>query len=98
MKTQTLCIYKLTKVIIVSKDKNYIFAAFQIVVPSLKSFNNSQKLLLVDFVPYLYQNHFWCNKSYRMLLTNFGLGKIGMIIVGYVIRKSLIWIIQSHLT
>ena len=40
-KAQVFCIHKLTEVIMVSKDKNVIFAAFQIMAPSLKDFNNS---------------------------------------------------------
>lgn len=40
-KTQTSCIHKLSNVIIVNKDKYIIFIAFQVVVLSYKSFNNS---------------------------------------------------------
>ncbi len=39
-KAQTFHIYELTEVIIVSKDKHLVFAAFQVVASSLKSLNN----------------------------------------------------------
>ena len=41
-KAQIFLIHKLTKVVIVSKDEDLVFAAFQVVASSLKSFNNSQ--------------------------------------------------------
>ncbi len=40
-RAQAFCIHELTEVIIVSKDKDLVFAAFQVVAPSLKGFNNS---------------------------------------------------------
>lgn len=40
-KAQVFCIYILTKVIIVGKNKDFVFAAFQIVALSFKGFNNS---------------------------------------------------------
>ena len=40
-KTQAFSIYELTEVVIVSKDKDLVFAALQVVTPSLKSLNNS---------------------------------------------------------
>ncbi len=40
---QTLCIYESTKVVVVSEDEDLVFAAFQVVTPSLKGFNNSQE-------------------------------------------------------
>ena len=39
-KAQTLCIYKIIKVIVVHKDKNLTLAVFQVILPSLKCFNN----------------------------------------------------------
>ncbi len=41
-KAQAFRIDELTEVIMVSKDEDLVFAAFQVVAPSLKSFNNSQ--------------------------------------------------------
>lgn len=40
-KTQTFCMYELAEVIMVSKDKDFIFIAFQVVTPSLENLNNS---------------------------------------------------------
>ena len=37
---QALYIHETTEVIVVRKDENLIFAAFQIVAPSLECFNN----------------------------------------------------------
>ena len=56
--------YELTKVIIVGKNKNLIFAASQIVIPGFKSFNNSQKLLFMSFVASLSGNYFLRKKTY----------------------------------
>ncbi len=39
-RAQTFYIHESTEVIMVNKDKNLIFATFQIVTPSLKSLNN----------------------------------------------------------
>ena len=36
MKTQTLYIYKLTEIIMVNKNENYLFTAFKIVLPDFK--------------------------------------------------------------
>ncbi len=59
----------------VNKDKNLVFAAFQVVVPSLKRFNDSQELLIMGFVSSHSEDHVSREKGYRMLLTNFGLRK-----------------------
>ncbi len=50
MRAQTFCIYKLMEVVVIHKDKNLVFAAFQVVMLSLKGFNNSQKILVVSLV------------------------------------------------
>ena len=39
-RAQALHIYESTEVIIVSKDEDLVFAAFQVVAPSLKNLNN----------------------------------------------------------
>ena len=49
---QALHIHELTEVIMVRKDKNLMFAAFQIVTSRLKGFDNSQKLTVVGLVSY----------------------------------------------
>ncbi len=51
MKAQVLRIHESTDVIMVSKDKDLVFAAFQVVVPTLKDFNNSRELLIIGFIP-----------------------------------------------
>ena len=38
---QTFCIYEATKVVIICEDKHFILAAFQIVTPYLKGFDDS---------------------------------------------------------
>ena len=38
---QTLRIHEVTKVVMIYKDKNLVFATFQIVTPCFKSFDNS---------------------------------------------------------
>ena len=40
VRAQAFCIHELTKIIIVSKDKDLVFAAFQVVAPSFESLNN----------------------------------------------------------
>lgn len=41
IKAQVLYIYELTEVIIVHKNKNLVFTAFQVVALSLEGFNDS---------------------------------------------------------
>ncbi len=72
-RAQAFCIYESTEVIIVSKDEDLVFAAFQVVAPSLKSFNNSHELLIVDFVLSLSGDHLSKEKGYWVPLANFGL-------------------------
>lgn len=48
----------------VHTNKNFIFASFQIIALSFKGFNNSQKLLIMSFVPYFNKNHLFEKKSY----------------------------------
>lgn len=40
-RAQAFCIYRLMEVIMVSKDKYLIFAAFKVVAPSFEDFNKS---------------------------------------------------------
>ena len=61
---QTLCIYKTTEVIMVRKDKNLMFAAFEIVTPRHESFNDTQKLTVVGLVLYFRYNHFFQKEGY----------------------------------
>ncbi len=45
-----------------------MFAAFQIISPSLEGFNNSQQLPIVGLILSLCQNHLSREKSYRIPL------------------------------
>lgn len=56
-KAQAFSIHELQGIIIVSKNEDLIFAALQVMVPSLKDLNDSQELLVMSFVPRLCQNH-----------------------------------------
>lgn len=56
-KAQILHIYKPTKIIIVDKDKNFMFATFQIVAPDFNSFDNGLKLIIIGFIPCFSQNY-----------------------------------------
>ena len=42
----------------VYKDKNLIFATFQVVTPSLKNLNNGQKLLIIGLIADLNKDYF----------------------------------------
>lgn len=98
LKTQDLDIYESPEVVVISEDEDLVFTAFQVVAPSLKDFNNSQKLLIVDLLPSFDRDYFLREKDYWMPLANFGLREIKMIFVGPMIRKTLIRIIRNHLT
>ncbi len=56
-RAQVFQIPESTEVIMVSKNKDLVFAAFQVVAPSLKGFNNSQELLIVSLVLSLSEDH-----------------------------------------
>ncbi len=64
MRAQAFCIHESTEVIMVSKDEDLIFAALQVVAPSLKGFNDSQELLIVGFVSSLSGDHLSRKKGY----------------------------------
>lgn len=49
-------IYKLRNIIVVDKDKNLIFAIFNIMPPSHKSFIVKQKFLLISFILSFHKN------------------------------------------
>ena len=70
---QALCIYEMTEVIMVRKDENLMLAAFQIVTPRLKGFDNGQKLTVVGRVLYLYRNHFPRKECYSVPLAQIDL-------------------------
>lgn len=60
----------------VNKGENLVFEVFQLVVPSLKGFNDSQELLVESLIVSLGENHFSREKNYRVPLANFRLIKI----------------------
>lgn len=62
-RAEPLSIYKSMQVNVVSKNENLIFIAFSVVTPCFKSFNNSQKLMIVSFVTSFAKNHFLKEKS-----------------------------------
>ena len=70
---QALCIYEATKVVVVCKDQYFVLAAFQIVTPYLKDFDNSKKLALMGLVSSLYRNHFSQKKRYQVALAQIDL-------------------------
>lgn len=63
-KAQVFYIYKLTGVIIFNKNKDYIFITFQVVMLSLKSLNNSYKLLFIGFIIGLNKDQLLKKKRY----------------------------------
>ena len=65
---QVLRIHELTEVMMVRKDENLMLAAFQIVTPRLKSFEDSQKLVIVGFIACFCWNYFPRKERYRVLL------------------------------
>ncbi len=71
-RAQAFRIHELAEVIVVSKDEDLVFVAFQVVAPGLKGFNDSQELLIVGFVPSLSGDHLSREKGYWVPLANFG--------------------------
>lgn len=63
-RAQAFRIYVLLEVIMVSKDRNFVFATLQVVAPSFKGFNNSQEFLIISFVPTLCRNYLPQEKNY----------------------------------
>lgn len=53
-RAQLFYIYELTKVIIVAKDKNLVFIAFQELVLCLESFNNNLEFFIIYLISSLY--------------------------------------------
>ena len=98
-RAQVFCIHELTEVIIVNKDKDLIIVVFQIIAPSLNDENDSQELLIISLILSLSGDHFLRKKGYWVLWTNFGFGKIWILIfVDHLIGKKLIQMICSYLT
>ncbi len=93
-RAQSFCIHESTEVIMVSKNKDLVFTALQVVVPSLKGFNNSQEFLIVSLVSSLSRDHLLREKGYWVPLANFRFKRI-WIFVAHVTERMLI---RGHLT
>lgn len=63
-KSQGFIIHKLTKVVMVGKNKTLVFTDFQVVTSNLKSLNNSHAFLIIGLILNFYKNHFFGKKSY----------------------------------
>lgn len=87
-------IYELTEVILVCNNKNLVFATLQVVMPSFKSFKDSQEFLVISFIAGFGKDYLQRKKNYRISLTNFGLKK-SKILMSHLIGGILI---QSYLT
>ena len=61
---QTLCIHETTKVIVVRKDKNLMFAACHVVALYSENFNDSQKITIMGLVLYFRWNYFAWKECY----------------------------------
>ena len=57
-RAQTFCIHKITKIVVICKDKYLVFATFEIVMLCFESFDNSQKLTVMVLVQNFYKNYF----------------------------------------
>ena len=66
-RTQILYIHELAEVIMVSKDKDFKFAVFQVKAPSFENLSNSPELLIISFVSSLSGNHFSKKNATRYL-------------------------------
>lgn len=75
-KTQDLYIHRMTRIVIVSNDKNFSLIAVFVGAPSLKNFKNSRKLLIINLIPNFSQYHLLKKKNYRVSLTIVRLGGI----------------------
>ena len=67
-KAQDFDIYEVIKVVIVSKNKHFVLAIFQIMVPCFKNLNNSQKRTIINLVSSFYRNYFPKKKDYQIPL------------------------------
>lgn len=74
-KTRTFYIHKPIKVIMIGENKDLVFIAFKVILSSLQSFNNGQKLTIIGFVPCFNKNHFSQKIGYRVPLAKLGLRK-----------------------
>ena len=66
--TEVLYIHELSKVIVVGKNKDLMFATFWIMPPYFEGLNNCQKLTIMSFVSSFGRNHFIQKVGQRMPL------------------------------
>ena len=52
----------------IGKNKNLVFATFQIMPPCFEVLNNAQKLTIKSFLPCFSKNHFTQELGYQMPL------------------------------
>ena len=69
---QILRIHEVIKIVVVCEDKHLVLAIFQIVMPYLKGFDNSQKLAVMGFILSFCRNHFSQKERYQILLAQIG--------------------------
>ena len=61
---QTLCIHKAIKIVVIYQDKYFILTTFQIVMPRLRNFDNSQKIIIINLVSSFCINYFLRKEDY----------------------------------
>lgn len=64
LEAEIFYIHKIIKIVIIFKNKNLVFATFQIILPSFEYYNNIQQLAIIDFVSNFYKNYFLKKKYY----------------------------------
>lgn len=69
LKIQILDINKVAKIIVISKNKNHLFTIIQIILRELKCFENGYEFIVVDFILYLFQNHFPFKKMLQNIIS-----------------------------
>lgn len=73
LRAYTFNIYKLSEVVIVNKIKNFLFAIFQVWMPSIKGLNDGQELLIIGAITSFIRDYFLREKNHQVSGTNFGL-------------------------
>ncbi len=66
LRAQAFRVHKVLEVVVVCEHKNFILAAFKVVLPCFKCFNNGQQLTVVGLVPSFSRNHLFREKGYWM--------------------------------
>ena len=66
-RTQAFCIHELSKIIVVSENKDLVFTTFSIMPPCFEGLNNGQKLTVVSFVSSFGRNYFLQEVGHQIL-------------------------------